>query len=265
MVDLKPTLILIDTPFHELLENTRSRSPSPHSHPKEDSNNPEQELYGLALLERIAWESSSRPLPKLVVLVPIIQYPLPALDRSGGNDGPSDMREDIVDGGRRLDSANNYRVADKSMMEKRCIDLGATDVMGSPMNANCIGNLRVAAHRAHRDTAREQTSLLEVRRGRKRSWVGFTQERPFAYLREAMVSNLMGHICRVGDDGDVAIGHPKVSVPAERLAEISLAVGEWHFCAHDYSDDELIIAAACMFDHVLSDERLKEWRIPKGP
>ncbi|KAL2260511.1 hypothetical protein VTK26DRAFT_5455 [Humicola hyalothermophila] len=147
-------------------------------------------------------------------------------------------------------------------MVKKCLDLGATDVMTNPMNGKCIANLEVHAYRAHRDASRDQKAILELRKGRKRSWVGISEEKPFAYLREAMVSKLMNWICRIGSETEDGLGSIKLTVSLEKQAEISSAVGRWHFSAHDFTDDELVVAALVMFKHALSMPELDPWRIP---
>jgi len=262
MVDLKPTLILIDTPYQERIpERSRSRTPSPHSPPDEDSENHEEELYGLALLQRIISESYLRNLSKLVVPVPVVNFPQP--DSPNPSSSSSDVREEIANAKLHPGSPLNRRIANRRML-KRCLDLGATDVMASPMNGKCITNLEVHAYRAHREAARDQKALLEVRRGRKRSWVGISEEKPFAYLREAMVSSLMNGICRIGNETDEGAGNVKIWVAAEKQDEIAEAVGRWHFCAHSFSEDELVIAAAIMFKHALAMPELEPWRIPTG-
>ncbi|KAK0621429.1 hypothetical protein B0T17DRAFT_494020 [Bombardia bombarda] len=260
MVDLKPTLILIDTPFQEQLpDRSRSTSPSPDSPPDEDSENHEEELYGFGLLRRIKSESYLRNLSRLVVPISIVTYPgyeFPAsTDIAGGFKGDNSNTK-LYYG-----SVHSRTTANRRML-KKCLDLGATDVMASPMNGKCINNLEVHAYRAHRDAARDQKAFMEVRRGRKRSWVGINDEKPFAYLREAMVSGLMNGICRIDDQNENLLGNFKISVSAEKHAEISLAISQWHFCAHDFSDDELIVAAALMFKHALSMPELESWRIP---
>ena len=50
----------------------------------------------------------------------------------------------------------------------------------------------------------------------------------------------------------------------EKEAEIASAVARWHFCAHSFDNDELVIAAAVMIQHALSMPELDEWRIPTG-
>jgi hypothetical protein len=149
-------------------------------------------------------------------------------------------------------------------MLKECLDLGATDIMESPMNAKCINNLEVHAYRAHLDAARDKQALLALRRGRKRSWVGVNDEMPFSYLREAMVSKLLDRICRTESEIEDVPGSISLPVSAEKQAEISLAVGRWHFSAHDLTDDELVVAAKVMFQHALSMPELEPWRISTG-
>ncbi len=262
MIELKPTLILIDTPFQDrLLERSRSRSPSPHSIPDPDDEpeNHEEDLYGLSLLQRIVSESYVRNLSKLVIPVPLVVFS-EAARRLQDTDGPSD---DVANGKLQPAVPGAVRTSTRRMVRK-CLDLGATDIMESPMNGKCLTNLEVHAYRAHRDAAREQKALLEVRRGRKRSWVGISEGKPFAYLREAMVSNLMNGICRVQNENDDGIGNVTISIPRESHQRIVEAIGQWHFCAHAFSDDELIMAAAYMFNHALDMPELEKWRIPAG-
>lgn len=102
-----------------------------------------------------------------------------------------------------------------------------------------------------------------VLRGRKRSWVGLSEEKPYSYLRETMVESLMNGICREETVGD-ASKKAKVSVSSEKRAEIADAVSQWDFCAHDLSDDELITAAIVMFEHALAMPELEPWRISEG-
>jgi len=134
--------------------------------------------------------------------------------------------------------------------------------MTSPMNDKCINNLEVHAYRAQLDAARDQKALVELRRGRKRSWVGICEEKPFSYLREAMVSKLMGRICRIGSETEEVACSIKLSITAEKQAEVTSAVGQWHFCAHEFTEDELVVAALVMFKHALSMPELEPWRIP---
>jgi hypothetical protein len=247
MAALKPTVFVLHTPHQDgIPQRSRSRSPSPPSLITDASENQEEELYGLALLKRIISESYVRNMSKLVVTVPIVAT-MPG-NHSGAENGTGEARG---------------RTVNKKMLRK-CLDVGATDVMTNPMNSKCVTNLEIHAYRAQLDAARDQKALVELRRGRKRSWVGICEEKPFSYLREAMVSKLMGRICRIGSETDEVACSIKLSISAEKQAEVTSAVGQWHFCAHDFTEDELVVAALVMFKHALSMPELEPWQIPTG-
>ncbi|OLN81787.1 3',5'-cyclic-nucleotide phosphodiesterase regA [Colletotrichum chlorophyti] len=254
MMDLTPTLVLIDVPHDEKLPKIRSksRSPSPHSRPATadlDIHTPEEEVYGLKLLQRIMTEAHLRSLSKLIVPIPLVSFPSPELDGTI-NSPTNDVKS-------RSSSAVDRRLI------IRCLDLGAIDVVISPLHAKCVTSLEIHAYRAHKEAAKEQQEMLEVRRGRKRSWVGVNEEKPFAYLREAMVSGLMRGICRSGaDSDDDLIANVSIAVSTDRQADVAAAVGKWHFCAHSFTDDELLVAAMVMFKHALTMPELDRWRIP---
>ncbi|CRK32628.1 hypothetical protein BN1708_016121, partial [Verticillium longisporum] len=74
----------------------------------------------------------------------------------------------------------------------------------------------------------------------------------------------MKGICRLPTDDDDKIANVSIAVSTERQAAIATAIGSWHFCAHDFSDDELLLAAMVMFKHALSMPQLERWRIPAG-
>jgi hypothetical protein len=265
MGTLKPTLFILDTPYQDCApERCRSRSPSPLSLIGDDTENQEEEIYGLALMRRIISESYIRNASKLVITIPVIASPY--ADRLADASGLTSEAEggaDLGDGTARLDPVNERRAANTRMLRK-CLDLGATDVMANPLDPKRINSLEVHAYRARLEAARDQKALVELRRGRKRSWVGISEEKPFSYLREAMVSKLMGRICRIGSEIEDVLLTVKLSISTEKQAEVTSAVGQWHFCAHDFTDDELVVAALLMFKHALSMPELEPWRIPTG-
>ena len=55
-----------------------------------------------------------------------------------------------------------------------------------------------------------------------------------------------------------------LEIDRKRKAEIAKSVGRWDFCAHDFSEEELVYAAACMLHHALEMEELEHWRISFG-
>jgi len=263
-VDLRPTLVLIDTPHDDLSAegNHTSRDSSPRlttttAH-NDNDNSVALDLYGIRLLEKIVYETHLRSLSKLVVPIPVVSFPLlrtpPATD--GTDEDPLQL---LVE---RHDSADQTS-ADRALL-RRCLDSGAVDVMASPLHVKTLTTLEVHAYRALKEVARDQQALLEFRKGRKRSWVGVHKEKPFAYLREAMVSGLMGGICRSGEENDSRISTVRIDMPSKRRAEIEEAPGTWHFCAPRFDDDSLLIAATLMFKHALAMPELEKWRLPAG-
>jgi hypothetical protein len=256
MLDLKPTLVLLDTPKDDSIPDRRRRlsSPSPScnsSSENVDIHTPDEDLYGLGLLQKIITEAHLRGMSKLVVPIPVISNSEPEQPYTNGQ-----MTDGTVEPIRLpLAPLDTNR-----QLIRRCLDLGAVDVIICPMSTKCITSLEICAYRAHRDAAKEQSTLLEIRQGRKRSWVGVNEEKPFAYLREAMVSGLMKGICRLGTSDD-QINNAHVAVSSERQSAIAEAIGTWRFCAHSFTDDELLVAAMDMFRHALAMPELERWRI----
>jgi hypothetical protein len=74
----------------------------------------------------------------------------------------------------------------------------------------------------------------------------------------------MRNICRSGVESDDKITSAKVAVPLERQRAITQAIGQWRFSAHEFTDDELLIASMLMFRHALGMSELEHWRIPSG-
>lgn len=196
-----------------------------------------------------------RKLSKTVIPVPVISQQQP-LEKSAAQQS-LDGTHETVSG-----DPNNTTTFYRSLVRK-CLDLGAGDVVISPIGGECITSLEVSVYRAHRDAARDHRALMDVSSGRKLSWVGVSDQKPYAYLREAMVSGLMNGICRLSPPDD-HISSSHISVSAQRQDAIAQAIGRWHFCAHSFSDDELLVAAMLIFKHALSMPELEQWRLPTG-
>ncbi|KAK5990276.1 3',5'-cyclic-nucleotide phosphodiesterase 2-like protein [Cladobotryum mycophilum] len=253
MVNMTPTIVLLDMPHDEWVPEPYIMTSSSFSYSELANNRdaeihtPDENLYGLPLLQRLITEAHLRSISKLVVPIPVISY--------------SETREQMTDGTFEPFAVSASVVASNRRLMRRCLDLGAVDVLISPLSSKCVTTLEICAYKAHRDAARDQQALLEMTKGRKRSWVGVNEQKPFAYLREAMVSNLMSGICRLSPDDDQIAG-AHIAVSSERKLAIAEAVGRWHFCAHSFSNDELLFAAMLMFRHALSVPELEHWRIP---
>lgn len=268
VVETQPTVVLIDIPNDERLpidkhgSLSRARTTLPTAEPLDDDTSQtsnDEDVYGTSLLQRIVSESHLRNMASLIVPIPLVGFP--GLDGSAQHAvvdsrgvGPGVIREDL---GRE---STRPRLMADSRLFKRCLDLGATDVLVSPLS--CVTPIQVHAYQAHKETAKQRQSVLEVNRGRKRSWVGVDDSKPYAYLREDMVSSLMGRICRPGDDQDDHVASVRIVVPHDRRSQIARVVAQWHFCAHDLSEDELIMAATLMLKHALAMPELERWRMP---
>ena len=264
MIDLKPTIVLFDAPHHDFAQQeprASSRPASPASttpsRPAEIQA-PDEELYGLNLLRKLITEAHLRNVAKMVIPIPIISHPSEEQQQL-----PTAVGEEIIGSSSVRDRRPLTGLAANRPAIKRCLELGAADVILGPLSSKCIATLEMCAYRAHRDAAKEQQALFDIRRGRQRSWVGVNEEEPFAYLREAMVSGLMKGICRL-DVEDDQLNSVHIAVSTERQAEIARAIAQWHFSAHLYTDDELVVAAMIMFNHALSMPELNKWRIPTG-
>jgi 3',5'-cyclic-nucleotide phosphodiesterase len=146
-----------------------------------------------------------------------------------------------------------------------CLEAGALDVVQSPLDKAGILGLTVHAYRIYKTAKKEQAGFLAQARGRrKQSWVGVEdEEKPYAYMREAMVKKLLKGICEpetVIEDYQ----HRELHVEEARKSIIAHEIGNWSFCAHDFSEDELVYAGYCMLDHALQMPELEKWRMSKG-
>jgi 3',5'-cyclic-nucleotide phosphodiesterase len=266
--DLIPTLVLVDIPYEDYLDESKpERTPSPMNQ-KVEGLGPEdvdEAFYGLSLLRWIALEIQQHNLSKLVVPVAVVTIPSQkstSFRSQERTDAP--IETNIV----KPQGANRTRPASVSLpLDQRrtmkYLDVGAVDVLTSPLLEERLPSIAIHAYRAHKESLKDQNAFLEVKRGRKRSWVGLDDQKPYAYLREAMVSGLMDGICRVGGD-DLPLSHVRLSVPVERRKKIESAIGSWYFSAHDFSDDELLHAALLMLQHALDMPELQHWRIGTG-
>ncbi|KAJ9643396.1 3',5'-cyclic-nucleotide phosphodiesterase [Coniosporium tulheliwenetii] len=142
----------------------------------------------------------------------------------------------------------------------RYLDAGAVDVYSSPLHKDHVHSLAVHAYRVHKEVAKEEPQFLVNRRSRKMSWVGVNEQKPYAYLREAMVSGLMQGICNPENVTD-SINPNDVNVTPARRQMVAEAVGSWSFSAHDFNDDELLLGALAMLQHALTMPELENWHM----
>ncbi|KAL3419416.1 cyclic nucleotide phosphodiesterase [Phlyctema vagabunda] len=242
----------------------RTPSPSSRQEPEAMEGEPETpNIYGLSLLQWIATEMQYQSLSRLFVPVAVVAIP-PSHPTSAPRQlthmrpDSSGLTQDPFAPKSRKPSGVPTPL--DQMRTMRYLDAGAIDVLTSPLLRERLPSLAIHAYRAHKDASKEHRALLELKRGRKRSWVGLDDQKPYAYLREAMVSGLMDGICKLGGE-DEPLGHVRITVAPNRRDKIVASVASWHFSAHDFTDDELLHAALLMLQHALSMPELEKWRI----
>lgn len=211
-----PTFLIIDVPYDEeqrLKRMSREpRTPSPTSSRliRIDTSEPD-DIYGMHLLTHVSSEISSRNFSKLVV--PVVM--LTGLERDAA---PSGLPSPGILGAQVL--TDTVRLT-------RYLDAGAFDVLPSPLSKHRMHGLVVHAYRLQKEFAREEASFLTNKRNRKLSWVGVDDTKPYAYLREAMVSNLMTGICNpetVGDSLESTCVAPKALPSFLLTSAVTLAL-----------------------------------------
>jgi 3',5'-cyclic-nucleotide phosphodiesterase len=243
----------------------RTPSPSSKGHGDGFVEEPaEEEAYGLELLQWIASEIQYQSLSRLVVPVAVVKIPeRNSMSSRGLTNSRSDVQISYTSFPSSPRKSSGLVIPLDQNRTMRYLDIGAVDVLTSPLLHERLPSLGIHAYRAHKDASKEQRALLEMKRGRKRSWVGVDDQKPYAYLREAMVSGLMDGICKVGGD-DQPFNHIRISIALDRREKIASAVGSWNFSAHDFTDDELLHAALLMLQHALAMPELEKWRISTG-
>jgi len=222
------------------------------------------ESYGLQLLSRIASDLQVEEGVELIIPVAIVQP-----KRKGSLDGllerngkPTVLRAPYGPETVAVQLEDTSDSLDPQIM-LQCLDAGALDVVKSPLDKAAIMGLTVHAYRIYKKAEKEQGSFMaQARKGRKQSWVGMEEEKPYAYLREAMVKKLLKGICEpqnVIEDYQ----HRDLYVQDERKDVVARQVGNWAFDGHNFTEDELVYAGYCMLSHALQMPELENWRMPQ--
>ncbi|KAJ6119257.1 hypothetical protein N7523_003537 [Penicillium sp. IBT 18751x] len=203
------------------------------------------EAPGLSLLSGVSNDIQVQGGPKLVIPIAIL--------RAAGSDAPEPTSE----------PQSKHPITLEHKQIARCLDAGAIDVLMAPLDRSRIQGLVVHAYRYHRSAQREMSRFLAHKKNRKLSWVGVHDEQPYAYLREAMVSKLMKGICNPEEIVD-EFQEREIHVEPHREAFVKTQVGSWSFCAHDFSEDELVFAACEIIQHAFNLPGLEHWRLTPG-
>ncbi|KAG8526913.1 uncharacterized protein KY384_008342 [Bacidia gigantensis] len=256
-LDQGPTLVLSGISFEAVSEVRGNDAGEASIHPSTD---PE----GLCLLNRVAKEISSSKLPRTVLPVAVVHGTRQKIQRRQPfaktvHNRPSSGGSLSATPHSSTNMSNDLTSAIHTL---KCVDAGAIDVLDSPLQEERLHSLIVRAYRCHKDARDAQAGLLQRKRERKLSWLGNTENKPYAYLREKMVSDLMTGICNPEEHIHLGYQHHPPDLSNEREAQIKQAIGSWSYWGHDYSEEELIYAARFMLEHALSLPELERWRIP---
>jgi hypothetical protein len=166
-------------------QSREPRSPSPTLRRRPTSDLPEpDDLYGMHLLQHVSSEIQQRTMTRLVIPIVVL---------SGMERGM--VPSTVPSPGAPSSTLDSVRLV-------HYLDAGAIDVFTSPISSDSAHGLAVHAYRVYREVSRESSGFLSERKSRKLSWVGVDEVKPYAYLREAMVSSLMSGICNPETFGD---------------------------------------------------------------
>lgn len=197
--NLQPTLVILETLVENEWENEKIRDShvqtlsAPRHRGRPATLGESKSCYGLPLLTQISDAISQANLSKLIVPIAMLPTRGTGLPDAPGNAG-SHPHQFSSEGSSRafanLGSNETVNQEWNASVESRallhCLDAGAVDVLTSPLQHSRVKGLPVLAYRAYRDTCQERTAFLANKSLRKRSWVGFEERKPFAYLREDM-------------------------------------------------------------------------------
>lgn len=223
------------------------------------------ESYGLQLLSRIASDLQVEDGVKLIIPVAIVQpkrrdsddQVVDNLRASGVARAPLGQESTAVE------IKDTSDIIDGQLM-LQCLDAGALDVVKSPLDKAGIMGLTVHAYRIYKNAKKEQLGFMAMsRRGRKQSWVGIEEEKPYAYLREAMVKKLLKGICEPQNLIE-DYQYRDLYIQEQRKAVVAKAVGRWDFCGHDFTEDELVYAGYYILSHALKMDVAEDWRLDQG-
>ena len=260
--NVQPVIVMLATPARDRSEHVHDGGSPSHSFKSEPPS-----PHGLSLLQQISSELSSSALSKLIV--PVAMLYITETEAVSSDSQWSNRPSRPFSSGFPIHNAKsvspqrkpggNFVIDSKHAL--RCVEIGAADVLTSPLHEDRLRGLSVPAYRAHLEALKERTRFLEQKRIRKRSWLGNTDNKPHAYLREAMVSGLMTGICNP-DEVPQIIDHKALpSLEEKREARLINAIGSWGFSGHDWSEGELIYAGLLMLQHALTLPELEKWRM----
>lgn len=138
-----------------------------------------EELFGLHLLSRFSSDIQSGDEPNIIIPIAVLRSVEDEAELGGDNKSERDFKctETLVTG-------SSIFFEERQIC--RCLDAGAVDVLVSPLQNARVEALLVHGYRAYRAAQKDKFKFLADQKIRKRSWVGTEDQKPYAYLREAM-------------------------------------------------------------------------------
>lgn len=181
-ISASATILLLDLPFDD---NPQAENLYLSSSARALTSNPvekdePQDVYGMDLLRHVCSCIQQRTLSPLIVPIAVV--------------GSSSKIDEALQQEPSLHALSQHATSESGRLV-RYLDIGAQDVLTHPLQPDRMRSLAVHAYRVCKDVASEDASSLLTKRNRKLSWIGVDEQRPFAYLREVMVSGLMHGIC----------------------------------------------------------------------
>ncbi|KAL8813613.1 MAG: hypothetical protein Q9223_000255 [Gallowayella weberi] len=250
--DLQPILVIVDAQI--ALEARRADHHSSYTHGTllaDEQSSKNQPLPPFAqqslplqdsnLLKAIT--SQVAQTDRSLLIVPVAFIPSP---------------EAVAHTGRQRSSSADQPLLPQELL--RCLDEGAVDVLYTPLSFDHLRSVAAHAYRLRKDKSEQRTAASDAKKSRKRSWVGFDDRKPYAYLREEMVSGLMTGICSP-DESQPLLDYNSLDDDHDEDSKLAMAFTSWNFSAHELSENQLVHAAFLMIQHALNMAELERWRI----
>ena len=193
--DYRPTLAIIDISSDPDSQRRQDRgerstpSPTSMSSPRKTavSSDPE-DLYSFQLLQHISNEIAYSNFPELIIPIAMI-HNSQGLVATGHTPRPTRyfgrLGHGIADAQFDREIYGPSAPVDLTRM-MNCLEIGAADVLTSPLHESRVNALIAHAYRAHKRYSKNQAEFLATMRLKKQSWVGLDREAPYSYLRESM-------------------------------------------------------------------------------
>ncbi|KAL8678077.1 MAG: hypothetical protein Q9186_005542 [Xanthomendoza sp. 1 TL-2023] len=252
VLDLQPILVIVEAQI--ALEARRADDHSKYTHrasPSDKQSSKSQPMPPFAkqnlplqdpnLLKAITSQVAQTDSSTLIVPVAFIE-----------------SLEVVTHTGRQRQSPADQSLLPQEML--RCLDEGAVDVLFAPLSFDGVRIVASHVYRLRKDKSEKRAAASEARKSRKRSWVGFDDRKPYAYLREEMVSGLMTGICSP-EETQPLFDSNSLDDDYTEDSKLAVAFTSWNFSAHELSEDQLVHTAFLMIQHALSMAELERWRI----